>query len=196
MKIHIHCEKIELSPEQESYVTEKIESLRKYCDKITNEAVQVRVGVEHHENYAGRKLVIKATMTVPNAAFRAEVKTFNIEEGVDLLHDKLYRQIDRYKTKHMKFDPISASQVGEVVGGDISDSPDFVARDERISKRKLFSDLIPMSETEAIDTMKMLGHTFFVFVNAATDRYNLVYLRHDSETYGLMELEHQEGVTT
>jgi len=199
MKIIIQTEKYEMSDGQESYVTEKIESLKKYYDRITDEAVLVRVMIEKNDNVEQKqKLLIRVTMSVPKASFRAEVQAFTIEEGVDLIHDKLHRQIERYKTKHHKFEPISAASVADEVGSDVVLAEQFEQNlnlDDRIVKRKLFTDLIPMSETEALDTMLMLGHTFFIFVNSATDRYNVIYSRVENDGYGLVELEHQEGVT-
>lgn len=193
MKIQIQAEKLELSESQESYIVEKIESLKKYYDRITDEAVQVKVDVERNESLKQKqKITIKVTMSVPKAMFRAEVNSFTVEEGTDVVHDKLLRQIERYKNKHLKIDHTTVTDVSAEL---VSELPEVEEADVRISKRKLFSDLIPMSESEAIDTMKMLGHTFFVFVNSATDRYNIVYLRHDNETCGLVELEHQDGVT-
>jgi putative sigma-54 modulation protein len=46
----------------------------------------------------------------------------------------------------------------------------------------------PMSEEEATEQMELLGHDFFLFVNAATDKINLLYLRKDGN-YGLIEPE-------
>lgn len=194
MKIQIHCEKVELSDSQELYLTEKIESLKKYYDKISSETVIVKIDIEKNETLdQKRKFIIRVTMSIASASFRAEVNAFNVEEGTDLLVDKLYRQIDRYKSKHLNHDNLSAAEISEMIASNDPSSSDL---DYVISKRKLFSDLIPMSEKEAVATMKMLGHTFFIFVNEATDRYNVVYLRTDKTTYGLVELEHQEGVTT
>lgn len=191
MKIQLQTEKVELSSGQSQYLTSKIESLEKYHEKITTDPVSVKITVEKNETTdRKRPFIIKATMTVPKAMFRAEARAFTIEEGTDLIHDKFYRQIDRYKTKHLKKpELLNSDEVASLATEPISEA------DPRISKRKLFSDLIPMSVSEAIDTMAMLGHTFFVFVNIETDRYNIVYQRTDNKTYGLVELEHQEGVT-
>jgi ribosomal subunit interface protein len=103
MKIQFQCDKIELSEFQESYVIEKIEMLKKYYDKISDEAVMVRVHVEQNESLDQKeKIVMTVTMSVPQVVFRAEVNALTVEEGADLLHDKLYSQIDRYKSKNMK----------------------------------------------------------------------------------------------
>jgi putative sigma-54 modulation protein len=54
-----------------------------------------------------------------------------------------------------------------------------------ISKHKTF-DLIPMSEAEALEQMKLLGHdNFFIFYNIETDAVNVLYHRRDG-TYGLI----------
>ena len=65
---------------------------------------------------------------------------------------------------------------------------------KKITKRKVFSNLIPMSVLEALKTMIDLKHTFFVFVNKDTDRYNLMYQRKNKKGFGLVELESKSGV--
>ncbi len=190
MKITVHTEKCELSEGQESYITEKIESLKKYYDRITDEAVLVRITIEENKNVEQKqKFFMRVNMSVPKVSFRADVQALTIEEGIDSVHDKLYRQIERYKNKHHKFALVSLADVSE-------GTENVLELDSRIVKRKLFADLIPMSEEEALSTMLMLGHTFFIFVNAATDRYNVIYTRLENDGYGLVELEHQDGITS
>ena len=45
-----------------------------------------------------------------------------------------------------------------------------------------------MYPEDACIEMELLGHDFFVFVNAETDKVNVVYKR-KSNTYGLIEPE-------
>ena len=52
-------------------------------------------------------------------------------------------------------------------------------------KSKTF-DLSPMDADEAILQMELLNHSFFVFMNSATDRVAVVYKRED-DTYGILE---------
>ena len=49
-------------------------------------------------------------------------------------------------------------------------------------------DLKPMYPEDACIQMELLGHDFFVFVNAETDEVNVVYKR-KSNTYGIIEPE-------
>lgn len=55
----------------------------------------------------------------------------------------------------------------------------------RIVKRKIF-EMKPMYEDEAILQMEMLGHSSFMFYNAATGKMCLLYKRKDGN-YGLIE---------
>jgi putative sigma-54 modulation protein len=54
-----------------------------------------------------------------------------------------------------------------------------------IVRTKHFS-LKPMDSEEAILQMNLLGHNFFIFTNAETNRTNIVYRRKDGR-YGLIE---------
>jgi ribosomal subunit interface protein len=197
MLINLNSDKYELSDSQQNYIEEKLYALKKFFQKFTEETIQVKVVVEKNETLEqSRKIILRVTMSVPKALFRAEANAFTVEEGVDLIQDKLTRQIERYKTKHLNFDSnalgeamLASQPVGQLDGLD-----EMVLAG--VSKRKLFSDLIPMNEKEAIETMTMLGHTFFIFVNSATDRYNILYKRSDEKGFGIIELEHQDGVTT
>lgn len=198
MQITIQAEKYSLSSAQESYIKDKLESLKKYYEKITDEAVMVRVNIEENRSLEQKqKLLMRVSMVVPRASFRAEVKAYTVEEGIDLIHDKLLRQVERYKTKHLKHDSLSLAEFSDQIVNQNSVSSFNIANnglDDRIVKRKLFTDLIPMTESEALDTMLLLGHTFFIFVNISTDRYNIIYTRKENDGYGLVELEQQEGV--
>lgn len=55
----------------------------------------------------------------------------------------------------------------------------------KIVKRKKF-EMKPMFEEEAILQMEMLGHSSFMFFNAAIEKMCLVYKRKDNN-YGLIE---------
>lgn len=194
MNIQIHTEHINIGDSQELYIREKLEALSKYYEKAQNDdSILVRVNVERNVSHENKeKIILRVTMSVPQSQFRAEVNSLTVEEGIDLVHDKLNRQIERYKAKHTNHSKITTAEFAQAVAGSSPKIEEFI--DGRISKRKLFSDLFPMSEKEAINQMEMLGHTFFIFVNQATDRYNIVYKRPNEDTYGLVELEHQDGI--
>jgi putative sigma-54 modulation protein len=65
--------------------------------------------------------------------------------------------------------------------------PEYEEEEEEplIVRRKRFM-LAPMDEREAVEQMKLLGHeNFFVFYNANTSEFNVLYRRRDG-TYGII----------
>jgi putative sigma-54 modulation protein len=94
----------------------------------------------------------------------------------------MQRQLERYKGKH-HHGRGDGRAVAEVT------APSTEGTDEQvsiISRRKTF-DLVPMSEADALEQMKLLGHdNFFIFFNVETDTISVLYHRRD-DTYGLIE---------
>lgn len=189
-------EGVELNLHQQDYAEKKLEILHKYSQKITEDMMTVDLRVVFNESFKqDEKYKLRAMLAVPGASFVAEVQSMEFEEGVDLLHDKLQRQVERFKSKFLRMhrqNVIRDADVEMVSSEELLGEEDGL--DTRVTKRKLFNNLIPMTETEAIDHMEMLGHGFFLFVNQATDRYNMVYKRPNSGGYGVIELEHEVGV--
>lgn len=197
MKIQLSTEQMELAPKEQEYLEGKLQGLQKYSDvlKFKEEAVLIRATLEKRSVHSGgQTYVARVTMSVPHAVIRGEAGGQSVQEVTDLVVEKLKRQIERYKEKHLStmHNVMSTQEIIEEIRD--SESEEEQAVKYKITRRKLFTDLYPMTEQEAIETMEALGHGFFIFVNAKTDRYNLVYNRRESEGYGLVELEHREGV--
>lgn len=196
MNIQMSSEQIELFDHHKSYIDEKLQALKKYTDilKHKEEAVMVKVMVKNQPiKDEDHHILITVNMSVPHAMIRGEAAGKTIEEAADLVVEKLKRQLVRYKDKHMHDMHSSPAEPEMGVESEKVDEA-VTGMDRRITRRKLFTDLYPMAEKEAIDQMLALGHTFFVFVNARTDRYNLLYKRDQGQGYGLVELEQDTGV--
>ena len=67
----------------------------------------------------------------------------------------------------------------------MEDAPIEEEKEFNIIRTKTYS-LKPMSAEEAILQMNLLGHEFFIFLNAETDSTDIVYKRKDGN-YGLIE---------
>lgn len=196
MKFNLHVEGTKLTEDQADIAEKKLEVLHKYSQKITEEQLNIDLRVVYNDSLQqDEKYKLRALLSVPGASFMAEAQVVEFEDGVDALHEKLQRQIERFKAKFMRMhkkNVVRDMQVdGDVVHGSLSEEDGL---DDRVTKRKLFNNLVPMTEKEAIDNMEMIGHGFFLFVNAATDRYNMVYKRPTSGGYGVIELEHEVGI--
>ena len=103
--------------------------------------------------------------------------------SIDLVEEIIERQIRRYRKKLIdkKQAAISFSQA-------FIEEDDEVQDDEiQIVKTKKFA-IKPTIPEEACLQMEMLGHNFYVFLNADTDQVNVVYKRKNG-TYGLIEPE-------
>jgi putative sigma-54 modulation protein len=107
-----------------------------------------------------------------------------MNEAVDLVVDKMDRQIRQHKEKlkdHRRAKPASAAaQAG-------SDSGNMPVRSNGVAKIKRFK-MRPMSDQQAREQMDELGHTFFLFLNEDSQELNLLYRRHDG-TLGLLEAD-------
>jgi putative sigma-54 modulation protein len=98
--------------------------------------------------------------------------------SIDAVLDKMYRQIARYKGKRQ--DRWQASIEDLPIVEPLEEEPEH-----EIVRVKRF-DVRPMVPEEAIEQMELLGHHFFVFLNAEEGTINTVYKRRDGN-YGLLQ---------
>jgi putative sigma-54 modulation protein len=105
--------------------------------------------------------------------------------AIDLVADKLERQIRKHKTKVNR--KLRNKETKQVLVTQNNNAPIEENEEEEfeIVRTKHFS-LKPMDSEEAILQMNLLGHNFFIFTNAETNRTNIVYRRKDGK-YGLIE---------
>ncbi|MCL2573381.1 MAG: ribosome-associated translation inhibitor RaiA [Defluviitaleaceae bacterium] len=121
---------------------------------------------------------------------RAEVTAPDMYAAIDGAVDVLDKQMVKYKKRLIDRSRRDASFKGELDMINFSDNEPTMVEDEGkheiiIERRKHFP-LKPMDVEEAVMSMEMLGHNFFVFRNSATDEINVVYKRNQG-TYGLID---------
>jgi len=128
----------------------------------------------------------RAEVTIPldGIVLRGEEETGDMYSSVDMVIDKLEKQIKKYKTKIDK----------KLKNGSIKDlqlpqeNLETGYEEPKIVRTKRFA-IKPMPVEEAILQMNLIGHNFFVFRNSETDMVNVVYQRKDGN-YGLIEPEY------
>ncbi|GAA0498974.1 ribosome hibernation promotion factor [Salinibacillus aidingensis] len=183
MNFNIRGENLEVTNAIQEYVEKKIGKLKKYFDSKITSDVNVNLSV-----YEGEQR-IEVTIPMQDLLLRAEEHHSDLYAAIDLVVDKLERQIRKYKTKiNRKFRQQGAPKyVFAEMEKEIFDQDQAYEEDDdfEIVRTKTF-DLKPMASEEAILQMDMLGHTFFVFTNAETGDTNVVYRRNDGR-YGLIE---------
>lgn len=171
MKFNIHGKNIEVTDSIREYIESKIGKLEKYfkdSDLLATVTVKVR----------GKDQIVEVTIPTSKVLLRAEDTHSDLYAAIDLVIEKLERQIRKNKTKARK----NLKQV--VVFNDFEvDAAEDV--DDEVVKRKII-DTKPMSEEEAILQMELIGHDFFLFKNDKTNDLCVVYKRKD-KGYGVIE---------
>jgi putative sigma-54 modulation protein len=126
--------------------------------------------------------IVEVTLLIDGQTLRSHAVAVSHEAGIDTVVDKIERQAVDFKRKPR----IRARPVEEkAILRRIADGTAEPARDPRIVKVKRFA-IEPMFEEDALARMDELGHEFFVFVNAETERVGVLYRRADGD-YGLIE---------
>lgn len=171
MKFNIHGKNIEVTDPIRGYIESKIGRIEKYFKNTDLEAV-VNLRVR------GKEQIVEVTIPANKMVLRAEEKHNDLYAAVDLVSDKLERQIRKNKTKARK----NLKQTIVFTDFDVPASEDV---DDGIVKRKVV-DTKPMSEEEAILQMELIGHDFFLFKNDKTNELCVVYKREDGG-YGILE---------
>ncbi len=129
--------------------------------------------------------VAQVTLRTKHAILRAEEASSDMFASVDMVLEKMQRQIDRYKGKRG-----SKRSIGEeAVAADEEEGAEEETGDEdsHVFRVKRFP-LTPMDEEEAIDQMELLGHDFYVFYNVDETQVNVVYRRRNGD-YGVIKPE-------
>lgn len=182
MQINIVARHLELTPAITDYVKKKVEKCHKYFDNLV--WTQVVLSVEKYRQIC--EIIIHAG----KATFRAKEESIDLYAAIDLSVVKIEKQLKKYKeiTKVHRKSKSSFSVSGNAKStSSLITIPNTRSGDHIISEVKRF-EIKPLSLAEAIDEMEMLGHSFFMFLNADSSQINVIYLR-DNGTFGLLEPE-------
>lgn len=173
MKYNIRGDKMIITDAIKDYTETKLGKLEKYFkdDDITaNVLAKVR----------GNSQIVEVTIPTSKFILRSEEENEDLYAAIDLVSDKLERQIRKNKTR---------------LNRNIKDSVkefnfDFDIKEEEESKEKIVKrkniEMKPMDEEEAILEMELLGHSFFVYKDMDNDKICVLYKRKDGD-YGLIE---------
>ena len=174
MKFIIIGKNIEVTDGLKAAVEEKIGKLEKYFTPETE--IHVTLSVEKDRQK------IEVTIPVKGSIIRSEQVSNDMYVSIDLVEEIIERQLKKYKTKLVDRQQGANFFKQDYVEKDFMDEEDI-----KIIRSKKF-DIKPMYPEDACVQMELLGHGFYVFVNAETDQVNVVYKR-KGNTYGLIEPE-------
>ena len=175
MKVTVIAKNIELTQALKEIVQKKISKLEKYFE--------VEVEAKATLSVQKSRQIIEVTIPFNGVILRSEESTEDMYKSIDLVEDKLERQIRKQKTR------LSRKNNGSLKFAALNDSKFEPIEDEDgcLVKVKKFG-VKPMNSEEAILQMDLLGHNFFVYQDAESSKVNVVYKRKDWN-YGLLEPE-------
>lgn len=177
MQVAVFGRNVEVTAALREYVEKKLKRLDKYIQAPLGAQVTLEVERGRH--------IVEVTVPMNGLLLRGEEATSDMYASVDLVVDKLEKQVVKYKTR---FTRRKAAAAAASAAPAPSETEPVAAEDsDRVVKVKRFA-LKPQSVEEAILQMNLLGHDFYVFTNAETQDVNVVYRRHDGD-YGLIEPE-------
>jgi len=175
MKLTIVGKNVELTEGIKLSVEEKLGKI----DKYFNNDMDVRATIRAKKS---RQTIEVTIIPVSGNIIRAEDSEENLYAAIDVVVDKLSKQLRKYKTKLINKSQDNASIRFENIESLIENENES---EINIVRRKKFG-IKPMSEEEAILQMELLGHNFFVFTDAETNEMNVAYKR-KSGGYGIIE---------
>lgn len=164
---------IEITDAMRQYAEDKITRLNRITDQIVDGSVVMSFDAGKH---AGAPAKVEVQLNVPGGVIRAEERGVDSYAAVDLVVEKLERQLRRFKGRLIT----QRTDTVEVpVEEEEEEGPPQVVRIKRHVLR-------PMTPEDAALQMEALGHDFFLFRNLETNLVSVIYLRHDGD-YGIIE---------
>lgn len=126
-------------------------------------------------------VVVEVTVRFQGITVRAEEGAQQINDALDHCVDVVVRQLRKNKTRVEK--RIHAAQLTDFIDTEtVEEETEFsIARRKSVPCK-------PIDVEEAILQMNLVGHQFYLFLNAETDEYNVVYRRRGGD-YGLLAPE-------
>ena len=179
IKYSIRGENLEVTEAIRDYVVSKLEKIEKYfqADQELDARVNLKV-------YREKTAKVEVTIPLGSITLRAEDVSQDMYGSIDLVTDKIERQIRKNKTKieRKNRNKVSKSQLfTDALVEDTDISQPKVVRSKQI-------DLKPMDLEEAILQMDLLGHDFFIYVDVEDESTNVIYRREDGDI-GLLEVK-------
>ena len=183
MEITIQCRNAEVPESLRAMAREKVTRVSRHLDGCDH--AEIHFFEERNPRIADRE-VCEITLRGHGHVVRAKAAAPETLAAVDRVVEKLEHQVARLKTKQLRRSrPRSSSVHLDGHGPAVQEEPDTDDDGPRFVKSKSFS-IKPMTPEEAALQMDLLGHDFYFFTNADTERAALVYRRNDGDV-GLID---------
>jgi putative sigma-54 modulation protein len=181
---------IDVPEDDRRYVEQKMRRVERLLDD-RSEAI-VELSTERHKSLENSRIV-EVTLVIDGQPLRSVARASTWRAAVDEVTDKLERRAVDHKERPRergrtgdRREPASTAPSGTAAAVDAATPADLPERaGPRIVKVKRFA-IEPMFEEDAVTRIEELEHSFYLFVNAETERLAVLYRRNDGD-YGLIE---------
>jgi putative sigma-54 modulation protein len=192
MKFVIHGKNIEVTDAIREYVHQKIEKAANHYQNLTTE-IDVHLSVARNPRISTSQNA-EVTIFVNGSVIRAEESSENLYASIDLVADKIARQLRKYKEKRQdKSYPRLKDEV-EAPDSNIIAPPTTDRQPELPSEvvRYKYFAMPPMAVKDALEQLELVDHDFYVFHNSETGAINVIYERNHGG-YGLIQPRNGNG---
>ena len=191
MELLIQPRNIEINESTRTYIQKRFAPLGRRLRGIGETKVEVRREPTHSPQ---ERVIVQVTVNVNGTLLRAEERGASVTAVVDVVASALDRQVLKYKERHYRSSNRKKrgqrasirSQEGQGEATAEEEEPvAAVLPTGKVVRVKQFP-IETMLVEEAALQMDLLGHHFFLFLNGATQQYNVLYRRNDGD-YGVLE---------
>lgn len=193
MELLIKPRNLEINERTSAYIQKKFALLGRRLRGIGEVKVEVK---REPTRSAQDQVIVQVTVNVNGTLLRAEDRAQSVNAAVDMVAHALDRQVLKYKGRRFrnlsrrKSGPEASIRSQEMEEAEVSEGTEervAVLPSGKVVRVKRFA-IRSMSVEEAVLQMELLGHHFFLFLNGATQQYNVLYQRNDGD-YGIIEPE-------
>jgi putative sigma-54 modulation protein len=189
MKLLIQGNNIAVTESIHDYVEQKLEKAVKHFQNITSK-VDVHLSVARNSRIE-RKHKAEVTVFANGTVIRAQEGSESLYASIDMVADKIARQLRKYKEKHL-----AKNAHAHIRQEEVADSEELVEVNElnrdrfpelpaTVVRSKYFT-MTPMTTEAALAQLQLIDHDFYMFHNSATNEINVIYSRNHGG-YGLIQ---------
>jgi ribosome hibernation promoting factor len=179
MRTIVKGKNVEVPDRVRDYAERKLGRLERLLDDRTDAIVEF--ANEQHRSAADAHTA-EVTLVIDGRPLRSRAVGASYQAALDEVVDKVERQaVDHKEKPRVRARPVEEKRLLQT----LADGTAEPGHERRIVKTKRFA-IEPMFEEDAVAAMDELGHRFFVFVNAETEKVAILYARDDGDL-GLIE---------
>ena len=170
---------MEITSTVRRYAERKLGKLSRHLPNIIESKVEIS---EEKTRSPRQHYLLRVTVASSGAVFHGEERGEDLFMAIDKVAATMTRQLEHHKGKLYE-----KGRGSSLARGEYGEEAGTVKPARKVVRVKRFT-IKPMTLTEAIEQMELLGHNFFLFFDADAEELKLLYRRNDGD-YGLIEPE-------